>query len=157
MIFSFTFLTYTIVCLSFLVLLHSILSLYNCLLCLHKQERTCLCDQIILSPSFSSSSPLPSPLHLSLCSLSYRSLSHLGLPHLLSPALSLTLCVSLLFPLYSLPFFSSLFFASKGCGIVEFSCPEEAQRAMIELNDTEFMGRQVFIREDREEGGGGGR
>ena len=28
---------------------------------------------------------------------------------------------------------------------------------MIELNDTEFMGRQVFIREDREEGGGGGR
>ena len=28
---------------------------------------------------------------------------------------------------------------------------------MIGLNDTEFMGRQVFIREDREEGGGGGR
>ena len=27
---------------------------------------------------------------------------------------------------------------------------------MLELNDTEFMGRQVFIREDREEGGGGG-
>ena len=41
--------------------------------------------------------------------------------------------------------------------MVEFSSPQEAQRAMIELNDTEFMGRQVFIREDREEGGGGGR
>ena len=27
---------------------------------------------------------------------------------------------------------------------------------MTELNDTEFMGRQVFIREDREEGGAGG-
>jgi hypothetical protein len=38
-------------------------------------------------------------------------------------------------------------------GIVEFSTPQEAQRAMTELNDTEFMGRQVFIREDREEGG----
>jgi hypothetical protein len=35
---------------------------------------------------------------------------------------------------------------------VEFSTPQEAQRAMTELNDTEFMGRQVFIREDREEG-----
>ena len=35
---------------------------------------------------------------------------------------------------------------------MEFSSPVEAQRAMIELNDTEFMGRQVFIREDREEG-----
>ena len=40
-------------------------------------------------------------------------------------------------------------------GLVEFSSPEEAQRAMLELNDTEFMGRQVFIREDREEGGRG--
>lgn len=27
---------------------------------------------------------------------------------------------------------------------------------MTDLNDTEFMGRQVFIREDREEGVGGG-
>ena len=40
-----------------------------------------------------------------------------------------------------------------GCGIVEFSTSDEAKRAMSELNDTEFMGRQVFIREDREEGG----
>ena len=39
-----------------------------------------------------------------------------------------------------------------GCGIVEFSTPQEAQQAMTDLNDTEFMGRQVFIREDREEG-----
>ena len=45
-----------------------------------------------------------------------------------------------------------------GCGIVEFSTPQEAQQAMADLNDTEFIGRQVFIREDREEGvlGGGG-
>lgn len=43
-----------------------------------------------------------------------------------------------------------------GCGIVEFSTPQEAQQAMADLNDTEFMGRQVFIREDREEGVGGG-
>ena len=28
---------------------------------------------------------------------------------------------------------------------------------MSELNDTELMGRQVFIREDREEGGAGGK
>jgi RNA recognition motif-containing protein len=39
---------------------------------------------------------------------------------------------------------------SKGCGIVEFTSPDEAQRAIAELNDTELMGRMVFVREDRE-------
>ena len=49
---------------------------------------------------------------------------------------------------------------SKGCGIVEYASAEEARIAMDTLNDKEFMGRPVFIREDREEGasgrGGGG-
>ncbi|GAA5856004.1 hypothetical protein JCM9279_003371, partial [Rhodotorula babjevae] len=40
---------------------------------------------------------------------------------------------------------------SKGCGVVEFSQPEEAQRAIRELNDQQLLGRPVFIREDREE------
>ncbi|ORY34640.1 hypothetical protein BCR39DRAFT_513770 [Naematelia encephala] len=40
---------------------------------------------------------------------------------------------------------------SKGCGIVEFSNPEDAQRAKADLADKPFMGRSVFIREDREE------
>lgn len=33
---------------------------------------------------------------------------------------------------------------------MEFSTPEEAQRAIAELNDTELMGRMIFVREDRE-------
>ncbi len=44
---------------------------------------------------------------------------------------------------------------SKGCGIVEFATAEGAQRALL-LNDTELMGRQIFVREDRESGNGGG-
>ncbi|GAA5908232.1 hypothetical protein JCM8208_000352 [Rhodotorula glutinis] len=40
---------------------------------------------------------------------------------------------------------------SKGCGVVEFSQPEEAQRAIRELNDQQLLGRPVFVREDREE------
>ena len=48
--------------------------------------------------------------------------------------------------------FLFVFFLFLCTGIVEFSSPVEAQRAMSELNDTELMGRQVFIREDREEG-----
>lgn len=44
---------------------------------------------------------------------------------------------------------------SKGCGIVEFATEDGAQRAVLTLNDTEFMGRQIFVREDREEGFGG--
>jgi RNA recognition motif-containing protein len=34
-----------------------------------------------------------------------------------------------------------------GCGIVEFETPEEAQRAIDELNETELMGRKIFIRQ----------
>ncbi|KAJ3060904.1 hypothetical protein HK102_009318, partial [Quaeritorhiza haematococci] len=40
---------------------------------------------------------------------------------------------------------------SKGCGVVEFATPEEAQRSIRELSDTSLMGRPVFIREDREQ------
>jgi RNA recognition motif-containing protein len=40
---------------------------------------------------------------------------------------------------------------SKGCGIVEYSTREEAQRAIQTLSNTTFMGRQIFIREDREQ------
>ncbi|KAI9638822.1 uncharacterized protein MKK02DRAFT_31135 [Dioszegia hungarica] len=40
---------------------------------------------------------------------------------------------------------------SKGCGIVEFATQEDARRAKDELADKPFMGRSVFIREDREE------
>jgi len=40
---------------------------------------------------------------------------------------------------------------SKGCGIVEFQDVESASRACAMLNDSELMGRQIFVREDREE------
>ncbi|CAG9465155.1 unnamed protein product [Pedinophyceae sp. YPF-701] len=40
---------------------------------------------------------------------------------------------------------------SKGCGIVEFEQPEEAARAIRELNDTEVNGRRIYVREDRED------
>jgi RNA recognition motif-containing protein len=40
---------------------------------------------------------------------------------------------------------------SKGCGIVEFATPEGAKQAVLTLNDTELKGRQIFVREDREE------
>jgi RNA recognition motif-containing protein len=50
---------------------------------------------------------------------------------------------------------------SKGCGIVEFATAEGASQAVLTLNDTELHGRQIFVREDREDrggssGGGGG-
>lgn len=45
---------------------------------------------------------------------------------------------------------------SKGCGIVEFQTVEGAKCAVLTLNDTELMGRQIFVREDREDGSGGG-
>jgi len=44
---------------------------------------------------------------------------------------------------------------SKGCGIVEFATVDGARRAVLTLNDTELNGRQIFVREDREEGFGG--
>ena len=42
---------------------------------------------------------------------------------------------------------------SKGCGIVEYATVEEAKKAVLTLNDTELNGRQIFVREDREERG----
>ncbi|KAL1673693.1 RNA-binding domain-containing protein [Schizophyllum commune] len=39
---------------------------------------------------------------------------------------------------------------SKGCGIVEFASPEDAQRSVRELSEQSLLGRPVFIREDRE-------
>ena len=45
---------------------------------------------------------------------------------------------------------------SKGCGVVEFATAEAAQNAVLTLNDTELNGRQIFVREDREERGSGG-
>ncbi|KAK0549462.1 g-strand binding protein [Tilletia horrida] len=40
---------------------------------------------------------------------------------------------------------------SKGCGIVEYERPEDAQRAIRELSDTPLNDRNVFVREDRED------
>jgi RNA recognition motif-containing protein len=47
---------------------------------------------------------------------------------------------------------------SKGCGIVEFATADGAQQAVLTMNDTELNGRQIFVREDREDrnSGGGG-
>ena len=39
---------------------------------------------------------------------------------------------------------------SKGCAIVEYATVRDAQRAIAELNDTDLMGRLIFVREDRE-------
>ena len=38
---------------------------------------------------------------------------------------------------------------SKGCALVEYQSAAEAQRAIVELTDTEIMGRKIFVREDR--------
>ena len=48
---------------------------------------------------------------------------------------------------------------SKGCGIVQYQRPQDAARAIRELQNTELNGRPIFVREDREQGGGyrGGR
>lgn len=43
---------------------------------------------------------------------------------------------------------------SKGYGLVEFTTAEEAQDAIKMLNDTELLGRVMFVREDREAGVG---
>ncbi|CAM9872104.1 unnamed protein product [Discosporangium mesarthrocarpum] len=42
---------------------------------------------------------------------------------------------------------------SKGCGIVEYRTPMEAQQAINTLLDTELEGRLIFVREDREAAG----
>lgn len=39
---------------------------------------------------------------------------------------------------------------SKGCGIVEYSTREEAQKAVQQLSNLELEGRQIYVREDRE-------
>jgi RNA recognition motif-containing protein len=38
---------------------------------------------------------------------------------------------------------------SMGCGVVEFSSPEEANNALNNLNETELGGRTIKVREDR--------
>ena len=40
---------------------------------------------------------------------------------------------------------------ARGCGIVEFETPEDARRAILELNDSELEGRPLQVREDRED------
>lgn len=50
---------------------------------------------------------------------------------------------------------------SRGFGFVEMQNDEEAQKAISELNETEFDGRKIFVsvakpREERPQGGGGG-
>ena len=44
---------------------------------------------------------------------------------------------------------------SKGCGLVTFQNPRDADRAIRELHDTELDGRNIFVREDRDAPGGG--
>lgn len=39
----------------------------------------------------------------------------------------------------------------RGCAIVEFYDGDTAAEVINKLNNVEFMGRQMFIREDREE------
>lgn len=43
---------------------------------------------------------------------------------------------------------------SKGCGIVVYQNPRDAARAIRELQNSELHGRPIFVREDREQGGG---
>jgi RNA recognition motif-containing protein len=38
---------------------------------------------------------------------------------------------------------------SKGCGIVEFESPSDAQAAISQLNESELDGRNILVREDR--------
>jgi len=40
---------------------------------------------------------------------------------------------------------------SKGCGIVEFETEDQAKEAKRKISEKSYMGRSVFIREDREE------
>jgi RNA recognition motif-containing protein len=44
---------------------------------------------------------------------------------------------------------------SIGCGIVVYQRPQEAARAIRELQDSELDGRDIRVREDRVQGGGG--
>ena len=42
---------------------------------------------------------------------------------------------------------------SKGCAIVEYSTPAEAEKAKTDLTDSELEGRKIFVREDKEPAG----
>ena len=42
-----------------------------------------------------------------------------------------------------------------GCGVVEYANAMDANNAIVSLNNREFFGRPVFVREDREEGKSG--
>ena len=44
---------------------------------------------------------------------------------------------------------------SKGCGLVTFETPDDASNAILTLNDSDLMGRSIFVREDREEASSG--
>lgn len=44
---------------------------------------------------------------------------------------------------------------SKGCGLVMFETPDDASNAILTLNDSDLMGRSIFVREDREEASSG--
>ena len=46
---------------------------------------------------------------------------------------------------------------SKGCGTVTYQKAQEATRAIRELQNTTLNGRPIFVREDREQGGGNSR
>lgn len=41
---------------------------------------------------------------------------------------------------------------SKGCGIVVYQSPKDAQRAVRQMNETTLHGRSIFVREDKESG-----
>ena len=40
---------------------------------------------------------------------------------------------------------------SRGYGFVEFASSREAEEAILRLNNSYLLGRQIFVREDREE------
>ena len=44
---------------------------------------------------------------------------------------------------------------SKGCGIVEYEDAADARKALRELHESQLDGRQIFLREDREEASDG--
>ena len=41
---------------------------------------------------------------------------------------------------------------SKGCAIVEYASAQDANKAIAQLNNSQIMGRLIFVREDREGG-----
>ena len=45
---------------------------------------------------------------------------------------------------------------SKGCALVTYQHPKEAQRAIAELNESELEGRTIFVQPDKKPGDGGG-